>query len=214
MVAGNRKSPFYFVGNDRCLDFINTEVRANDQPLDLLAGFDDLLAWFAQGGVLEAGEAKELGRRWSGKSETEKTLRQARELRGTLKLMIERLTRGRPVPPVVVKAVNDLLRDQVGYAELRFAKGSYEKRFHLSFDEPRRLLIPLAEAAGDLLCYADFSLIKQCENPACVLYFYDTTKNHARRWCSMSACGNRAKAAAHYRRVREAKQAGVSSVLA
>jgi predicted RNA-binding Zn ribbon-like protein len=33
-----------------------------------------------------------------------------------------------------------------------------------------------------------------------VLFFYDTTKNHARRWCSMAFCGNRHKVAAHYRR--------------
>jgi predicted RNA-binding Zn ribbon-like protein len=35
-----------------------------------------------------------------------------------------------------------------------------------------------------------------------VLLFYDTTKNHARHWCSMSLCGNRHKVAAHYRRRR------------
>ncbi|HNJ42487.1 MAG TPA: CGNR zinc finger domain-containing protein [Acidobacteriota bacterium] len=36
-----------------------------------------------------------------------------------------------------------------------------------------------------------------------MIYFYDTTKNHTWRWCSMSLCGNRAKAAAHYRRKRQ-----------
>jgi len=44
--------------------------------------------------------------------------------------------------------------------------------------------------------------VKACQNPQCVLLFYDTTKNHARRWCSMAACGNRAKVAAHYQRAR------------
>ncbi len=40
--------------------------------------------------------------------------------------------------------------------------------------------------------------IKQCAHPQCVLFFYDTSKNGARRWHSMSTCGNRAKAARHY----------------
>jgi predicted RNA-binding Zn ribbon-like protein len=40
--------------------------------------------------------------------------------------------------------------------------------------------------------------IKQCAHPQCVLWFYDTTKNAARRWHSMETCGNRAKAARHY----------------
>ncbi|MCI0410524.1 MAG: CGNR zinc finger domain-containing protein, partial [Acidobacteria bacterium] len=54
----------------------------------------------------------------------------------------------------------------------------------------------------DLLSEGDLTLVRKCENPACILYFHDTTKNHARRWCSMRACGNRAKVAAHYRRRR------------
>jgi predicted RNA-binding Zn ribbon-like protein len=35
-----------------------------------------------------------------------------------------------------------------------------------------------------------------------VRVFYDTTKNGRRRWCDMSTCGNRAKAARHREKVR------------
>jgi predicted RNA-binding Zn ribbon-like protein len=42
--------------------------------------------------------------------------------------------------------------------------------------------------------------VRACAHPHCVLYFYDTSKNGTRRWCSMAACGNRAKAARHYAR--------------
>jgi predicted RNA-binding Zn ribbon-like protein len=35
------------------------------------------------------------------------------------------------------------------------------------------------------------------------MYFLDVSKNRKRRWCSMSICGNRAKAATH----RKAKAA-------
>lgn len=197
---GSGIQKFYFVGNDRCLDFVNTEVRANNQPGDLLAEFGDLLAWLVQANILGAAVAEALKKKWTGKPEAKKILNQARELRAKLRLMIERITRGKPAPQPAIEAINDLLRDQVGYTELKRVKGNFEKQFHLNFDEPHRLLVPLSEAASDLLCYADFSLIRKCESPACVLYFYDTTKNHTRRWCSMNLCGNRAKAAAHYRR--------------
>lgn len=40
--------------------------------------------------------------------------------------------------------------------------------------------------------------IQQCHHPDCVLYFFDPTGR--RRWCSMAACGNRAKAKRHYAR--------------
>jgi predicted RNA-binding Zn ribbon-like protein len=59
------------------------------------------------------------------------------------------------------------------------------------------LLQPLAEAIADLVSHADFRLIRACEGSACTLMFLDKTKAHARRWCSMALCGNRAKVAAH-----------------
>lgn len=42
--------------------------------------------------------------------------------------------------------------------------------------------------------------IRACANPACILHFYDISKSGRRRWCSMSGCGNRAKAQRHYQR--------------
>ncbi|MFJ2769469.1 CGNR zinc finger domain-containing protein [Streptomyces sp. NPDC087300] len=45
--------------------------------------------------------------------------------------------------------------------------------------------------------------IRRCAHEACVLHFFDTSRNGTRRWCSMAACGNRAKASRHYARSRE-----------
>ncbi|WP_232524336.1 CGNR zinc finger domain-containing protein [Nocardiopsis gilva] len=42
--------------------------------------------------------------------------------------------------------------------------------------------------------------IRRCEGDHCVLYFFDTSRNGTRRWCSMAVCGNRAKAQRHYRK--------------
>ena len=44
--------------------------------------------------------------------------------------------------------------------------------------------------------------IRGCANPTCTLYFYDTSRNGSRRWCSMEGCGNRSKASRHYERTR------------
>jgi predicted RNA-binding Zn ribbon-like protein len=45
--------------------------------------------------------------------------------------------------------------------------------------------------------------IRACAHEACVLHFFDTSRNGTRRWCSMALCGNRAKASRHYARTRE-----------
>ncbi|AEV87142.1 hypothetical protein ACWT_6125 [Actinoplanes sp. SE50] len=48
----------------------------------------------------------------------------------------------------------------------------------------------------------DPTRIRRCAHPACVLYFFDISRNGTRRWCSMDGCGSRAKAARHYQRHR------------
>lgn len=59
----------------------------------------------------------------------------------------------------------------------------------------QQILGSIAEGVGSLLADGEFSRVKQCEHPDCVLWFYDRTKAQRRRWCSMAICGNRVKAA-------------------
>ena len=47
--------------------------------------------------------------------------------------------------------------------------------------------------------------LRVCAHPACVLHFYDASRSGRRQWCSMAACGNRAKAARHYDRARRGR---------
>lgn len=194
---------FLLVGNYLCLDFINTQLVKAGQPDDRLSDFHSLIAWLVRSQTLDGKRAEEILGNWENRREAESTFRDAVNLRAALREMAERLVKGKTVPQSTVAAINEWLAHQTGHAELKRARGGFEKRFHADFRQPAQLLWPVAESAADLLCYADLSLVKKCENSACVLFFYDTTKNHSRRWCSMSACGNRMKVAAHYQRLRE-----------
>jgi len=109
---------------------------------------------------------------------------------------------GEPIRQETLDEINSLLRSRPDYAQVARADEGFEERFVAERDEANNAIVPLAESAADLLLRAVPSLLKKCENPARVLHFHDTSKNHARRWCSMSGCGNRMKAAAHYRRQR------------
>lgn len=40
----------------------------------------------------------------------------------------------------------------------------------------------------------DWARLKLCNSEACRWAFYDRSKNHSSRWCSMASCGNRMKA--------------------
>jgi predicted RNA-binding Zn ribbon-like protein len=73
-----------------------------------------------------------------------------------------------------------------------------------SASTPNALLLPIAEALAHLVRSEDFPLVKGCEGRTCTFLFLDRTHGRARRWCSMTICGNRAKQAAH--RQRSAKK--------
>ncbi len=63
-------------------------------------------------------------------------------------------------------------------------------------DESSRIRAALASAAIALLAGPEREQLRACPAPRCVLYF---VKEHARQeWCSVG-CGNRARAARHYR---------------
>ena len=195
---------FLFVGNYLCLDFINTEMAEAGRPVDRLNSFDSLVAWLVQSQTLDQKQAEEILGNWKGRK-AGSIFQDATELRASLREMAERVVKGRTVPQSTVTAINEWLAHQTGHAELKRVSGGFEKRFRAEFRDLAQLLWPVAESACDLLCYADLTLVKKCENPACVLFFYDTTKNHSRRWCSMSVCGNRMKVAAHYQRLRKVR---------
>jgi predicted RNA-binding Zn ribbon-like protein len=193
--------PFLFIANQLCLDFINTDLVMNGQPIDLLSSFQDLVAWLVQAGLLTKKDAERI--EGGGSREGMETLKQAKAFRRTMRDMVERLAVRKPVPQAALDLINELLRHRVGYAQVIRRSGMFERRYEAGVEDANQVLGLLAEAASALLCTCDLSLIKKCQNPACVLFFYDTTKNHARHWCSMNLCGNRSKVAAHYHRHRK-----------
>lgn len=203
-MSGAAAKEFLWIGNSACLDFINTQMVREGLPVDLLGGFEDLVTWLAEAQVLDGPSVNKILEAWDGSREAERVAARAKDFRAVLRRTMERIVEDKSVPQAAMTQINELLRHQAGHSEMKRARGGFEKRFRADFKEPIQLLWPVAESACDLLCYADLSLVRKCENEACVLFFYDTTKNHSRRWCSMGACGNRAKVAAYYRRLRGA----------
>ncbi|HSP17118.1 MAG TPA: ABATE domain-containing protein [Thermoanaerobaculia bacterium] len=185
--------PFLFLGGSPALDFVNTEIVVHGEPKDLLGGESDLLHWMSASGLACA------GMRTRG-------LADAKVLRSELRRMFLRLAAGEPLRPADVEGINDALAGAGGHLEVRFR----DHRPHIEIGllgRPSPAFL-IARATAEFLAGADLSLIRQCEGSGCILLFYDTTKSHTRRWCSMAACGNRSKAAEHYRRVSKSRKAG------
>lgn len=193
---------FLLIGNHLSLDFVNTKIMENGVPRDLLNGPEDVAAWAVTVKLLDVPRAKKLAKHWQevgNRDDFEEVLR----FRKVLHAMVEAIARSESVTTPTLNVINAQLRKLNGYTEVLPSGEGFTKRFVLEIHAPSQLLGPVAEAASDLLCYGNPAYVKKCENPACVLYFYDGTKNHSRRWCSMKACGNRTKVAAFYQRQRQ-----------
>ena len=195
------RQDFLFIGENLALDFVNTQRMREGQVVDLIEDYPALMNWLAQAQVLSPAQAKAALKKWGKSADGQQAHARARTLRTALRAMAEHLAAGKPVPQTSLVAINEVLRHGSAYIQIERKHGTFAKYAHADHAAAMQLLVPIAEAAADLLCHGDLSLVKKCNNPRCILYFYDTTKNHARRWCSMAGCGNRMKAAAHYRRL-------------
>ena len=211
----SRPAPL-MVGDHLALDFLNTVATPVDTPIECLANGEDLLAWLEQAGAIDESVAALF--RSSG-SELQGVVEEARRLREWFRDFV-RQHKGKKLGAASLRELaplNRLLAEDDTYRQVAAAAKTVTRNAGsspqpLSWSEqrrwtnPRRILQPIAEAMGDLVCRGDFRLVRACEGVACTLMFYDRTKGHARRWCSMSVCGNRAKAAAHRARLREEKR--------
>jgi len=197
---------FSLIGNNLFLDFVNTQKMRDGLSFETLESFADFVAWAIAVELLETEQAKDLFEKWNGENLTDKFLQETIKFRNLLRELAENIAKKSEISDETINAVNVRLKKQSGFTEIEKSENGFEKRFRFDLSEPAKLLQPIAEAVADFLCYANFEFLRKCESSACVLYFYDTTKNHKRRWCSMKACGNQAKAAAFYKRKKEAAQ--------
>lgn len=203
------RPPPFFVADHPALDFLNTLAAPRAAPVDWVADGKDLLAWLEEARLIDRAAAPKI-RGW-GTDALDEVAREAREFRQWLRgFVIAR--RGKPLraTAAALAPLNELLAADNSFQRVEaVGRGAADRRRLLlcrapRWETPRELLVPIAQAAADLICNHDFRLIRSCEGSACILLFLDRTKAGARRWCSMAVCGNRAKAAAH--RARRARR--------
>jgi predicted RNA-binding Zn ribbon-like protein len=181
----------FFVADHRAIDFLNTVATPTTEQLDWLADGASFLDWLRQGFAIPD-DLK------FPPASLDRLAADARKLREWFRGLVEKHA-GKPLKPSIAGALgplNELLLS--GQTHFRVSPGT-----PLVLDEMQSwrtadaLLQPIARAMADLLVTRDFSHVRHCEGAQCTLWFVDVSKSHRRRWCSMSVCGNRAKAAQH-----------------
>ncbi len=213
-MADQRPAPF-FIGDHAALDFLNSVAAPWGAGIEWLSDGADLVTWLEQAGLVPADVARQF-RTQAGTRALDAVAGEARALREWFRDFVAR----HAGKPLARRALRDLapLNDMLGHDAVfwqiepaplpagdRAHAESHALRWRIGrhCGNPRTLLLPIAHAMGGLVCEKDFGLVRKCEGEGCTLWFLDISKAHARRWCSMAVCGNRAKAAAHRARTRQ-----------
>jgi len=176
---------------DLCLEFANTRYwRGQASPTETLNSAEDLAQWAA------ANVAKE------AKPPQRKEFERAIELRETIYRLFEATAKRKPPAARDMERLNEALAAAPARTSLRRERNGFTWDVDIRGSTALGLLAPVLWTAGDLLAGGKLEKVKRCANPECGWLFLDDSRAGKRRWCSMSACGNRAKARRHYHKVK------------
>jgi predicted RNA-binding Zn ribbon-like protein len=192
------------IGGHAALDFVNTvDWRGRPAPEEYLASYPALLEWAGYAELLDAAEAAQLRRRALDEpARAAVLLRSALVLReGAHRLFLARAL-GKPGKRSDIAIVNDVLRRYPSKGEIVALGELYGWRSAARAEPLSRIVERLAQIVAELLTAPELARVRLCGGTDCGWLFLDTSPNHGRRWCSMEACGNRAKARRHYARRR------------
>jgi predicted RNA-binding Zn ribbon-like protein len=200
----SRLPPALFIAGPLGIDFLNSVAVPVDSVVDWLGDGKEFLNWLQQAGLLTSNDISIVRSNFSA-GELDEIARRARELREWFR-DFAKIHKGKPLSPAAItklKPLNDLLgADQIYWSIVPKtpqdkSEGALPTNFRLQSQRrwrtPESLLAPITEEVAKVICRANFTHIKACEGKNCVLFFYDETARHQRRWCSMAICGNRAK---------------------
>ncbi len=204
MLTDAHRPAAFFIADHVALDFLNSVGAPWGEEIEWLETPEDLLAWMVEAALLSKEKAAHYEKTIED-AHLKSVVKDVRDLREWFRGFVTKhfgpLTE--PLTENDIAPLNQIL-----------SKGRYRREICLGADKEgddallhwrwletsqngaEDLLLLLAEAMGDLICEADLKLVKNCEGPTCTMWFLDISKNHSRRWCTMSVCGNRAKAAA------------------
>jgi len=157
--------------------FVNT-VDLQDGPEEL-SDPKALATWLVARGLMDAGQPV-------GDSD----LRHAIAVREAMRGVIAGNS-GRRVYPVDIATLNEAA--SASRLRMRFGaggKGRVEPETGGAVGAIGRLVATLYSAMQN----EDWERLKLCTSDSCRWAFFDRSKNHSSRWCTMASCGNREKA--------------------
>lgn len=182
---------------DAALAFINTLEHSDAGDREDLPTLAATLEWLVGHGAMHAEAARAL----AADPASEARLREVLALRAALREVVDGSVAGRPPAPEAVAAANRALTEGPS-PELVAIPGGIALGHRHGDDPLAEALSCVARPVAEALADGRPDRLRVCANDSCRWVFYDTSPTGRRRWCDMTTCGNRAKAARHRARQR------------
>jgi predicted RNA-binding Zn ribbon-like protein len=212
--ASGSSKQFEFVSGSVCLDFANTVGgKRGLVTREYLNTYADFVSWCRQADLLDESTAHTLLR--SGARQPDKSaaaLRRAIALREAIYRIFVALAVGEAPQISDLDHLNAELSAHHGRLRVTSNKKGFEWTWTSSDDAFDQSFGPIAHSAADLLTSPPLlEQLRQCGSDTCGWLFVDSSKNHSRRWCVMSDCGNAAKVRRFRMKSRRARTASAAS---
>lgn len=188
---------------DDTFDFLNTDDIENGSRIERLPTLDAALDWFVGRGVIHGEGADRVRLLAAGAPDlAARDLLRIYAARGALREVADAIVEERPPRPGALDTVNRALHARQ-VIELVPAPDGCVSVDHRHVGDPiDDALARLADPLVLELTTGHPERIRVCDNDRCRWVFFDASRTGRRRWCDMSTCGNRAKAARHRARTR------------
>mgnify|MGYP000610238237 FL=1 len=191
------KSTFIFIGNHFVTDFVNTRKNVKGIRTELLSNFECLIQWLQETDRLTLLEGDLLALSPQNQA---KMLSEIVAIRLNLENDMESIVNEMKLTATLLEELNKQLLHYRSHLQINSEQSALQIVRKYSLDNLPGLF--LDEIAFFMTSIVPVKL-KRCKNPACILYFYDNSKNQHRLWCSMDTCGNRVKVNNHYHRMKK-----------
>ena len=192
---------FDLSGGALCLDFVNTLADRPRGEEEHLGDAAALLEWARQAEVAPRREIGALADELTARPhDVAPWFDGALELRETLYRIFRCLPRGDAPTEEDLARLNGALAEALPHLLVAAGDEGFSWQWRADGAGFDRVLWPVVRSAADLLTSSEVPLLRECASGTCSWLFVDRSRNHRRKWCDMSTCGNRAKARRHYRR--------------
>lgn len=188
---------------DLGIDFANTVAYRGSKPEESLHNLTDLFTWMRTAKALPEPVIATLPRLIaSAQIDEVRLFNETIALRETGYRLLNAVAATSAMPAIDLQRLNHALAEAPARISLAHSDNLLGWRIETQ-PAAASILAPVLWSIADLLAGPDSARLCACANPQCLWLFLDDSKNGTRRWCSMQACGNRAKAHRHYQRQNE-----------